>query len=198
MEKNRNWTFLIYPESAPNDWFEILQNTGLPFAVSPLHDKDFNPTGDQKKPHYHCVVCFPGPTTFNKVNTDICALLNSPIPKRVLSVVGIYRYFTHRDNPEKYQYNESDIRVSNGFDIGEYNSLTTNQIILLMKELQILIIQKKFTEYCQLMDYLLEADSFDLYQVASSHTLFFDRYLSSKRNMFKDLNDHLKKNPYTR
>ena len=48
MEKNRNWTFLIYPESAPNDWFEILQNTGLPFAVSPLHDKDFNPTGDQK------------------------------------------------------------------------------------------------------------------------------------------------------
>lgn len=190
-DKNRNWTFLVYPDSAPSDWFTILQDTGLPFAVSPLHDNDFNPTGEQKKPHYHVVICFPGPTTFNKVNTDICQLLNSPIPKRVLSVVGIYRYFTHKDNPEKYQYSDDLIRVSNGFDIKEYNALTTSQVLLLMKELCILIRQKKFTEYCQLIDWLLNTDSTDLFQVASSHTLFFDRYISSKRNILKEFRQEL-------
>lgn len=187
-DKNRNWTFLVYPDSAPDNWFDILQDTGLPFAVSPLHDKDLNPTGDQKKPHYHVIVCFPGPTTFNKVNTDICNALNSPIPKRLLSVVGMYRYFTHQDNPEKYQYSENEIRVSNGFDIKEYNALTTSQTILLMKELQLLIIKQKIYEYAELMDILLNEDSVDLYFVASSHTLFFDRYISSKRNIARDSN----------
>lgn len=185
-EKNRNWTFLVYPDSAPKNWFEILQDTGLPFAVSPLHDRDFNPTGDQKKPHYHVIVCFPGPTTFNKVNNDICSLLNSPIPKRLLSVVGMYRYFTHQDNPEKYQYSDIDIRVSNGFDIKEYNAMTTSQVLFLMKELQLLIIKNKIYEYAELMDMLLNEDSIDLYQVASSHTLFFDRYISSKRNIARE------------
>ena len=42
--KKRNWTFLVYPESAPADWVSKLQATGLPVAISPLHDKDINPT----------------------------------------------------------------------------------------------------------------------------------------------------------
>lgn len=193
MDKNRNWTFLVYPDSAPNNWFELLQDTGLPFAVSPLHDKDENPTGDQKKPHYHVVVCFPGPTTFNKVNNDICAMLNSPIPKRVLSIVGIYRYFTHQDNPEKYQYSDTDIRVSNGFDIGEYNALTTSQVILLMKNIQKLIKDKKINEYADLMDLLFADDLIDLYHIASTHTLFFDRYLSSLRNKQKEFRQEIEK-----
>jgi len=193
MDKNRNWTFLVYPDSAPSNWFELLQDTGLPFAVSPLHDKDENPTGDQKKPHYHVVVCFPGPTTFNKVNNDICAMLNSPIPKRVLSIVGIYRYFTHQDNPEKYQYSDTDIRVSNGFDIGEYNAMTTSQVLLLMKHIQKLIKDKKIYEYADLMDILFEDDFVDLYHIASTHTLFFDRYLSSRRNKQKDFRQEMEK-----
>lgn len=192
-DKNRNWTFLVYPDSAPENWFDILQDTGLPFAVSPLHDKDFNPTGEQKKPHYHVIVCFPGPTTFNKVNTDICNLLNSPIPKRLLSIVGMYRYFTHKDNPDKYQYDDTLIRVSNGFDIQEYNVLTTSQVVLLTKELILLIRKKKFTEYCQFIDYLVNEDSTDLFIVAKNHVTFFDRYISSKRNALRDFENELYK-----
>lgn len=190
-EKNRNWTFLVYPDSAPENWQSILQDTGLPYAISPLHNKDLNPTGEQKKPHYHVIVCFPGPTTFNKVNSDICALLNSPIPKRLLSVVGMYRYFTHKDNPDKYQYSDTEIVVSNGFDIKEYDILTSSQVILLMKELILIIKNKKFTEYCQLIDYLIIEDCTDLFQVASSHTLFFDRYVSSKRNLIKEIKQEI-------
>lgn len=197
MEKNRNWTFLVYPDSAPTNWFEILQESGLPFAISPLHDKDLDPTGDQKKPHYHCLVCFPGPTTFLQVS-KLCSQLNSPIPKRVLSIIGIYRYFTHKDNPEKYQYNEEDIKVANGFDIKEYNALTTSQTLLIMKTIQKLIQDRKIYEYSDLMDLLLKEDTVDFYQIASTHTLFFDRYLSSRRNKKKEFKDELEKKLLTR
>lgn len=184
-DKNRHWTFLVYPESAPKNWKEILQETGCQIAISPLHDKDENPDNELKKPHYHILICFPGPTTFKKVNT-LCSQLNSPIPKRVLSIIGIYRYLTHLDNPEKYQYNEEDIIVLNGFDIKEYNGLTTSQTLVIKKAIQKLIIDNHFTEYSDLMDYIIENFSNDFYQVASNNTLFFDRYLSSRRNKIRD------------
>lgn len=194
-DKNRHWTFLVYPESAPNNWKEILQETGCQIAISPLHDKDENPDNELKKPHFHILICFPGPTTFRKVNT-LCSQLNSPIPKRVLSIIGIYRYLTHLDNPEKYQYNEEDIVVLNGFDIKEYNGLTTSQTLAIKKAIQKLIIDNHLTEYSDLMDYIIDNLSNDFYQVASNNTLFFDRYLSSRRNKIRDalqdLNNMLK------
>lgn len=46
-DKARHFTFLIYPESAPEDWQSKLEAIGLPMAISPLHDKDKkdNPVG---------------------------------------------------------------------------------------------------------------------------------------------------------
>lgn len=184
-DKNRHWTFLVYPESAPNNWKEILQETGCQIAISPLHDKDENPDNELKKPHYHILICFSGPTTFKKVNS-LCTQLNSPIPKRVLSIIGIYRYLTHLDNPEKYQYNEEDIVVLNGFDIKEYNGLTASQTLVIKKAIQKLILDLNLTEYSDLMDYIIKNLSNDFYQVACNNTLFFDRYLSSRRNKIKD------------
>ena len=37
--KKRNWAFVLYPESAPENWREELQKTGLQCAISPLHDR---------------------------------------------------------------------------------------------------------------------------------------------------------------
>lgn len=180
-DKNRNWTFIVYPDSAPSNWKEILQDTGLPFAISPLHDRDIiEATGELKKPHWHIIVCFPGPTTFRKVNT-LCSELNSPIPKRVMSVVGIYRYFTHADNPEKAQYDEQDIIQKNGFDIREISGMTTSQILAIKKQLINIINNNHFYEYCDFIKYVVD-ESVDLFQVASTNTLFFNAYITSKRS----------------
>ena len=48
--KKRNWAFIVYPDSAPADWQEILRQTGLQCVVSPLHDSDLDPTGEPKTP----------------------------------------------------------------------------------------------------------------------------------------------------
>lgn len=39
-DKARYFTFLLYPESIPEDWEMKLESIGLPIAISPLHDKD--------------------------------------------------------------------------------------------------------------------------------------------------------------
>ena len=191
MEKARNWTFIIYPESAPDNYFEILQQTGLPFAISPLHDRDFNPTGERKKSHYHVIVCFPGPTTYNQVLKLVESLGSNVPPKKVLSIIGIYRYFTHEDNPEKFQYNESDIRVSNGFDIQNYSDLTTSQTIMILKTLQKIIIDRKIYDYSVLMDFLLDEEFIELYQVACTHTLFINTYIKSRYYCMEDFKNKL-------
>lgn len=177
--KKRNWAFVLYLDSAPEDWKEILKIKGLPFAVSPLHDKDINPDGTPKKPHYHIILVFGNPTTYNNVKS-ITDELNQPIPIPLESVRGMYRYFTHKDNPEKYQYNENEITLYNAFDVTEV--LNNFEVFQCLKEIQSLICELSILEYCDLLDYLLQSGYMELWNVACSHTLFLNTYITSKRH----------------
>lgn len=180
-KKKRNWAFVLYPESMPSDWKDILQKSGLQAVVSPLHDRDMNDTGEPKKPHYHVIVVYPGPTSYNVVSS-LTASLNATIPQALESVRGYYRYLSHKDNPEKAQYDEKDIQTVNGFDISNYIELSKSEVNTIKKELQQLIRHKGFTEYCVFMDYLLDNDLSNEYDIASTHTYFFEKYLSSRRH----------------
>lgn len=183
MIKKRNWGAVIYPESAPKDWLEILQLKGLSFAVSPLHDKDINPTGEVKKAHYHIILCFPGPTTDKTVNDIIVKELGQPIAIPLESVRGYYRYFTHKDNPEKYQYKSSDIQLFNAFDVTDI--MNNFEVYQSLREIQTLIIENNILEYCDLLDFLMVNDKPELWNVASSHTLVLNTYITSKRHKLK-------------
>lgn len=179
MIKKRNWGFVLYPESAPSDWMDSLKIKGITFAVSPLHDKDVNPTGEKKKEHYHVILSFGSPTTFNNVKA-ITDELNQPIPISLESVRGYFRYFTHKDNPEKYQYDEKEIKLFNGFDVTDV--LNNFEVYQFLKEIQLLILENDITEYSDLLDYLMEQNFMELWNVACSHTLFLNTYITSKRH----------------
>lgn len=45
-EKTRYFTFLLYPESCPDNFKELLEALDIPIAISPLHDKDLR-EGDE-------------------------------------------------------------------------------------------------------------------------------------------------------
>ena len=74
--KKRNWAFVLYPESAPENWREELQKTGLQCAISPLHDRDMNPDSTPKKAHYHVILTYSGPTSYNVVKALTDALIS--------------------------------------------------------------------------------------------------------------------------
>lgn len=179
--KKRNWAFVIYPESLPEDWLDILKMSGLPIAISPLHDKDTNADGTPKKPHYHCIAVYGSPTTFNNVKT-LTDKLNAPIPIPLDQVRGMYRYLTHKDNPEKFQYDEKDIQCLNGFSILDFCELTKNEVNKIKRSLLAIIREHNFTEYRDFVDYVDLNLSDNEFDVATNHTFFFDKYLTSSRH----------------
>ena len=179
--KKRNWTFVLYPESAPTDWIERLKISGLMTAISPLHDKDVNPTGEPKKAHYHVLLVYSGPTTFNAV-AKFTASLNATIPQALESVRGMYRYFSHKDNPEKYQYNETDIATLNGFNIADLIELTKSEVNEIKAKILKMIREINIIEYSELIDILLDNELLSEYDVAINNTFFFNTYITSRRN----------------
>lgn len=179
--KKRNWAFLVYPESAPDNWMQILQDTGLQCAISPLHDSDLNPTGEPKKAHYHVIACYSGPTSFNVVK-GLTDSLHAPIPQALEQVKGYYRYLTHQDNPEKAQYSPDDIQAVNGFNILDYSDLTRSELNAIKVQLLGIIRSMGFVEYSDFMNFLLDNCMVAEFDVAASNTLFFDRYITSARN----------------
>ncbi len=180
--KKRHWAFVLYPESAPSDWFEQLQQRGVVGAVSPLHDKDVNEDGNgtPKKAHYHVLLCYPGPQTFNAVKA-ITDDLGQPIPQAVESLGGYYRYLTHQDNPDKFQYDPKDIRRLGGFEIGDYVDLTRSEKRKVRKAVRAYIRQFEIYDYCILLDSLEEAELWDEEEYASNHTIEIEAYLKSRR-----------------
>lgn len=183
MKKGRIWASVGYPESLPTDWLDQLQEIGLPIAISPLHDSDLDPTGEVKKPHYHIIFNYDGPTTYNHVK-DLCDSLNMTIPIKLESLRGMYRYHLHLDNPEKYQYDDRDRLLLNGFDVSSVDALTKTEVNKILKDLQSLIIENDIMEYSDLMDLLLSEDLLNMHDVATSHTMFLNSYITSRRHKF--------------
>lgn len=179
--KKRNWAFVAYPESLPENWLDKLEQTGLQCAISPLHDQDINPDGEPKKPHYHVIICYSGPTSFSVVK-GLTDSLNCPIPVPLEQVRGYYRYLTHKDNPEKAQYKEADIKSVNGFNIMDFSEFSKSEILAIKKELQLLINEENIIEYSDFLDLVLCMDRAELYDVASSNTLLFEKYITSRRH----------------
>ena len=168
----RYWCFVLYPESAPNDWRERLNVSGIQWALSPLHDKDTNPDGTQKKLHRHGILVWSQKTTYNNVKNFTQGVLNATIPQKLGSPVGYYRYFTHEDNPEKASYDKRDIESGNGFDIADYQKMTKEQMLEMHLMLTQAIIDNDINNYADAV--MMGASmGFDEYEMIVSHTLHF-------------------------
>lgn len=191
--KSKFWAAEVYPDSAPENWKEIIQISGLVAAISPLHDKDINATGEPKKPHWHLILCWEGPTTLNNARKFVMGKLNGPTPFELKSVRGMYNYFTHRDNPEKAQYDEKDIEHINNFCLSDFVELTRREVDLTMKKITKIIRDVGITEYSALMDFLEDNEMHDEWNVAKSNTFFFNTYICSKRNSERAIAEEIAK-----
>lgn len=178
----RNWWFILYPESAPENWCELLQERAIPFAVSPFHDQCKDENGNIKKPHYHIILTYDGPTTYNHV-LELTRSLNQPIPLRVESLSGAYAYLTHANAPDKYQYNPDELRLYNGFKVPRVASGKGEKIMARM-QLCSLIQENEIVEFAQLVELVTAGDYPD--SVLNSlfrDAYFFNQYITSFRFM---------------
>ena len=128
------WTFIVYPESAPENWRDVLDGYHIPWACSPLHDRDVNATGEPKKPHWHVLLSFAGKKAYRQV-LGVTEGIHGTVPQVCRDKKGLVRYFTHRDNPEKAQYNQKDIEAHGGFDVVELLEPTATERMILQNEM---------------------------------------------------------------
>ena len=100
-QRTRNFATVVYPESAPSDWIDKLDQLHVAALISPLHNKDTNPSGEPKKPHYHVLLMFEGVKDYETQVKPIFAEIGGVGREMVNSARGYARYLCHLDNPEK-------------------------------------------------------------------------------------------------
>lgn len=154
--RTRNWSVVLYPESAPENWRDVLDELHIEWVESPLHEFDCNPDGEVKKAHWHLLLMFGGMKTYDQVQ-EVLKPLNCPAPQRCLSAKGAVRYMAHLDNPEKYQYSASDIVSHGGVDLAELLRPSSSERYVLIREMCEFVKQENITEFQDLMDYAMSS-----------------------------------------
>lgn len=175
--RTRNYVSVLYPESARPNWRDILSAECIKAFVSPLHDKDVNPDGEVKKPHYHVILAFNTLKTqvqaqaiFDKIGAVHCQPVND--------LVGYCRYLVHMDNPEKYQYDPTNVESFCGADYSEVIKTAADRYKAL-SDICDYICRMGYMSYCALLDDL-RLTNYEWFKVAADNSIFFTSYLKSK------------------
>lgn len=177
--KGRDWTAIVYPDSAPKNWREILDETHYRWVESPLHDKDVNPDGEIKKAHWHILLSADGPISENTVK-EVFKKLNTPEIKKVGSARGLVRYMIHMDNPEKYQYDINDIKGHNGAEVESYFELTPTNRLSVLKEMVIYIRDNQVDNFSDFVMTCIEKSD-DWFSVAmNSNTIGLNKVIDAE------------------
>ena len=177
--KGRDWTAIVYPDSAPKNWREILDETHYRWVESPLHDKDVNPDGEIKKAHWHILLSADGPISENTVK-EVFKKLNTPEIKKVGSARGLVRYMIHMDNPEKYQYDINDIKGHNGAEVESYFELTPTNRLSVLKEMVIYIRENQVDNFSDFVMTCIEKSD-DWFSVAmNSNTIGLNKVIDAE------------------
>ncbi len=183
--RTRNWAFIMYPDSAPTNWKEILTNYHVNIIVSPLHDKDINPTTNEpKKPHWHVVLNFDSVKTIKQVE-EIANSVKGTKPIKVESINGAIRYFTHIDNPEKAQYKREDITNIGSFDIDEPFKRSIDKYNYISEMIDY-IEMNDVMEFFQFMLYC-KSNNDDWFKALCDSSYVIREYIKSRRNYYKDI-----------
>lgn len=178
------WTSILYPDSMNPNYKIYLEENQIAFAISPLHNLDINATGELKKEHYHVILKFDSLKSFNQVN-EICDNIKAVTPQICNSLKGMLRYFSHKDNPEKAQYDENDI-YSWRIDVADIFEITASEKKAVIKEVCTFIIENDIKEYADLIEHALFNDErwFDVLQ--NNYTMFLTAFIRSRKFRFVD------------
>ena len=178
--RTRNFATVVYPDSenTPDEWQEILSQQFIPAFISPLHDKDVNPTGEPKKAHYHVILMFEGKKSTEQVK-EIFNLIGGVGCEKVNSIRGYSRYLCHLDNPEKAQYDQSDVRSLGGADYINTIGLVTDKYKAIGEMIDYCKDNDVYS-YSDLLEYC-RMERFDWFRVLCDNgTVVMKEYLKSK------------------
>lgn len=178
-QKVRYCAFLVYPESAPQDWKQRLKDSHGSYAISPLHEPA------EEKPHYHVIYKHSGPARIEVLEKCIPGgIAANGYVEPVNSPRNYQRYLIHLDDPDKQQFEggSNEIETINGFPLDLSRDYSKAELQGFRSQIFEAIRDNEMVEYSELLDYLMDSGEVDLLDYASNHTILFNTYLTSRRN----------------
>lgn len=133
-KRSVRWQCVVYPDSLPAGWLNLLVSKQIPCCISPLHDQDEkmdaegNFTGVKDKPHYHINFEYDAKRSFQNVQDDIADLHGYPFPKVIRSPSGACQYLTHKNSPDKHQYDERQIICLLGYPYEKFLNMSPDDV----------------------------------------------------------------------
>ena len=192
-KKKHAFATIIYEESAPADWRQTLDNLHMEVLVSPLHDKDVNPDGEIKKAHRHVLLMFPSPRS-EKQAKEIFDQIGGVGMETVQTTRGYARYLCHLDNPEKYQYDKSEVIAFGGAD---YSAIITlpGDTDETLREIFKFIRENEIISFAKFIDIAADNNP-DWFRIATAQRSYvIDKYIKSFawELEYRDADDQYKK-----
>lgn len=184
--RTRNYATIVYPDSenTPSNWKEILAEQCIPAFISPLHDRDTNPTGEVKKAHWHVMLMFENVKTKAQAE-EVFSLIGGVGCDVINSLRGYARYLCHLDNPEKFQYNPDDVISLAGADYNASIGLPTDKYTCIRDMMQFCV-DNRITAYSDLLMYA-STDRYDWFRVlCDSGTVVMKEFLKSESWKFRE------------
>ena len=176
--RTRNYATVIYPDSAPENWQEILVEQFIPAFISPFHDLDVDPDGEIKKSHWHVILTYDSTKTKEQAQ-EIFTMISGVGCEVVQSLRGYARYLCHLDNPEKHQYSPDDVRALCGADYNATIGLPTDKYKAISEMIDYCE-QNNVFSYSELLIYS-RTNHFDWFRVLCDNgTVVIKEYLKSR------------------
>ena len=180
-KRSNKWAFLIYEESTPSNYRDILEQMHIPYILSPWHNQDIDrSTGEIKKSHKHGALFFDSLKSYSQVSELLQQHLNTPRHiEIIMSPKGMFDYFIHASNSDKTLYDINDIESGCGFDLNQFlldqgQSEVFNNIIDMIEN-------HNFIEFQDLVMYARQHHPSYL-NLIIQRTYFFAKYLDSRRH----------------
>ena len=185
VKRSRNFECIVYDESAPENWLNILKDEKIPSFVI-YHDKDIQENGEKKKPHYHVILMFEGVKNIDQIK-EIFKRFGGVFPEDeslfrrqcvINSLRSAARYLCHYDNADKYQYSASDVICLGGADYLSICELAQDKY-LAIQEMMLYCKENYITCFADLMEYSAKM-RFDWFRcLCDSSAIIMREYLKS-------------------
>lgn len=175
-KQSRTFACLLYPESLLENVWDLIEETHLPIAVSPLHDKDvMEETGELKKPHYHLICCLSGKKT-QKAMSELFRSFGGVGCEVVADRKAYMRYLCHLDSDDKVKYNTDDIRVFGGLSL-DLKANGSRGVFEMVTELQKIVKEFEVSSTWDLVQVLIEQNKQELLEYVQDHAYFVKSFL---------------------
>ena len=135
-KRSRNWSLVTYLDKVTLCQ-RLCSIENVRYYAFIVHDKDKTADGLPKPAHIHLALCLNSARTLAQLSprfSDIASNAGNCFGQPTRSNRAIIEYFTHKNEPEKYQYNDLDI-ISNNLEYFKNDETDEDNTYMIIEDL---------------------------------------------------------------